>query len=145
MATSDYVDNQDRPLGWIGDDFHYNFVSPAVYELGFQDISKPNSGRGEDGLMKTGKFSPKVTIQLEWHYLTTAQISKILKLVKWTSSNDTFKVRYLDPCNGTTSGTANDPSDYFVEKWFYVGDREAPMYNATKKLWTNLSFKLIEV
>lgn len=103
--------------------------SPSAFQWSLQDISSPDAGRTEDGLMHKDRIGQKVKIQLSWNNIPTSDASAIL-----TAFNPEYvEIKYLDPMAG----------DYLT-KTFYVGDRSAPMYNATVGLWSNVSFNIIE-
>lgn len=79
--------------------------------------------------MHKDRIGQKVKIQLSWNNIPTSDASAIL-----TAFNPEYvEIKYLDPMAG----------DYLT-KTFYVGDRSAPMYNATVGLWSNVSFNIIE-
>lgn len=104
-------------------------ASPSTFQWSLQDVSDPDAGRTEDGLMHKMRIGQKVKIQLSWNAVTTAVASTIL-----TAFNPEYvSVTYLDPKEGS-----------YQTKTFYVGDRSAPMYNGTLGLWSNISFNIIE-
>lgn len=101
--------------------------SSFVYRL--QDVSAPEAGRTEDTLMQKMRIAQKVKIDLEWSGVTTAELSAILRAF----NPEYISVKFLDPYANAVS-----------TKTFYVGDRSAPMYNATEGLWENVAFNIIE-
>lgn len=125
--------NQYNPIRWVGTSTGYVAV-PSAYKISIQDVSRSNAGRTEDGLMHKEKLTQKVTIELEWQNLSTAETNNILTLF----DDEYLNVCYLDPKNGSSS------SDYFVTKNFYVGDRSTPAYNTKMGVWSNISFNIIE-
>jgi hypothetical protein len=103
--------------------------TPASYLYKLEDVSAADSGRTEDTMMYKNRVGQLVGIELSWTYLPTAEASALLNIF----DPEYIYVEYLDLKRGTWR-TAR----------FYVGNRSAPYYNATKGLWTNLSFNLIE-
>lgn len=102
---------------------------PCSYQWDLQDISASDAGRTEDGLMHKNRVAQKVKLSLAWWGLTTAEASAVLSAF----NAEYLYVRYLDPRVGG-----------FTTKYFYVGDRSAPLYNASHGLWENISFNIIE-
>lgn len=104
-------------------------AAPSSYVWGLQDVSASDAGRTEDTLMHKERLSQKVKIELSWKYATIAEAAAIL-----TAFNPEYvSITYLDAKAGD-----------FLTKTFYVGDRSAPLYNATLRLWENISFNVIE-
>jgi len=103
--------------------------SPSKYQFIVSDVSKADSGRTEDGKMWKEKIGQLCKIELEWSYLTTAEVSSVLQAF----DPEYFSVTFLDPKIGS-SRTAE----------FYVGDRTAPMYNSRLGLWESLALNIIE-
>lgn len=101
---------------------------PASYQWKLEDVSSPDAGRSENGTMHKERIGQTVKIELSWNGVTTEEASAILKAF----NPEYILVEYLDPMYG----------DY-VTKEFYVGNRSAPMYNAAKNLWQNVSFNII--
>lgn len=102
---------------------------PSAFVWNLQDISASDAGRTEDTVMHKMRVGQARSINLSWNALTTAQASAVL-----TAFNPEYiNVTYLDPMAGGER-TAE----------FYVGDRSAPLYNATLDLWENVSFNIIE-
>jgi len=102
---------------------------PTTYQWDLQDISAADAGRTEDTVMDKMRIGQAVKIQLSWKALTWAEASTILKAF----NPEYINVTYMDAMEGT-----------FRTGQFYVGDRSAPMYNATIGLWENVSFNIIE-
>ena len=94
-----------------------------------EDISSSDAGRTEDTKMDKMRIGQVVGLELSWKNLTTEEVSAILKAF----NPEYIMVSYLDAMEGT-----------YVESEFYVGNRSAPLYNAAKGLWSNVSFNLIE-
>lgn len=102
---------------------------PSVYKYGLQDVSDPNAGRTEDILMHKNRVAQKVKLELEWWGLTDAEVSAVLQAF----DPEYITVKYKDAKAGS-----------YLTKVFYVGDRTAPMYNATLGLWENVKFNIVE-
>ena len=115
-----------NPIENVGGTF---VPSPSVYQVEYNDISDPDAGRIEDGLMHKKRIGQKVKIQLAWNYVDDATASTVLTAF----DPEYVSVKYKDP-----------KTNSFQTKTFYVGDRFAPAYNRTVGLWTNISFNIIE-
>ena len=102
---------------------------PSAYTWGLQDISAPGAGRTEDYLMHKMRGAQKVKLTLQWKNVT----SDIAIAVIQAFNPEYVTVEYLDLLQGD-----------FTTATFYVGDRSAPLYNASMGLWQNISFNIIE-
>lgn len=102
---------------------------PSSYTYNLEDTSAADAGRTEDGVMHKKRIGQVVGLDLAWQNIPTSAVSQILQAF----NPEYITVVYLDAMQGTT-----------VTKIFYVGNRSAPMYNARKGLWSNVSFKIIE-
>ena len=121
MAVNDYY-----PIKTVGGTI---VPCPSSYQYELSDVSDPDSGRTEDGLMHKMRIAQKVHINLSWQYVTNADAKTIL-----TAFNPEYvDVNYLDPLTNS-----------YQTKTFYVGDRSAPIYNTRLGLWTSVSFNIIE-
>ena len=103
--------------------------SPSSYIYKLEDVSAADAGRTEDTVMQKKRIGQVVSLELSWKNITTAEVSAILQAF----NPEYINVTYLDAKAGT-----------FVTSEFYVGNRSAPMYNATMGLWSNVSFNIIE-
>lgn len=103
---------------------------PSSFQWKESDLSAPDAGRTENGVMQKMTIGKKIHLELSWQNVTTADASTILRAF---TAMEYFTVRYLDP----------KVAD-FVTKTFYVGDRSAPAYNTYLGLWSNVSFNIIE-
>ena len=103
--------------------------SPSSYLWKLEDVSAADAGRTEDTVMHKNRIGQLVGLELAWQNITTAEVSSLLKAF----NPEYIQVCYLDAMQGK-----------YVTSEFYVGNRSAPMYNALKGLWSNLSFNLIE-
>ena len=129
MSTTNY-----NPIYSVGSTT--NIPAPSSYVWKLEDISAPDAGRTEDGVMHKKRIGQVVGIELSWQNVTTAQAHTIL-----TAFNPEYvNVRYIDPMSGDSS------NNYVVSDavTFYVGNRSAPMYNSKRGLWSNISFNLID-
>ena len=103
MARTKYpfkVDGTDMPC-------------PSKCEVGYQDISAPDSGRTLDGLMHKEKVGQKVKLELEWKGVSDADASTILLA---------FDPEYVDITYHDTK------TNSILTKNFYTGDRKASTY-----------------
>ena len=102
---------------------------PSKYVWGLSDVSAEDAGRTEDMKMHKNRIGQAVTIQLIWRYVSTAVASQVLKAF----NPEYVDVEYIDPLEGGTK-----------KRNFYVGDRNAPMYNCELDLWEEISFTIIQ-
>lgn len=102
---------------------------PSTYLWELDDVSASDAGRTEDVVMHKKRLGQVVALELSWNNITTAEASAILNAF----NPEYISVKYLDPKVGD-----------FTTSTFYVGNRTAPMYNATMGLWSNVSFKIIK-
>ena len=103
--------------------------TPSKYQQIVSDVSKADSGRTEDGKMWKEKVGQLAKIELEWSYLTTAEVSQVLQAF----DPEYITVQFLDAKAG----------DY-REAEFYVGDRTSPLYNSRMGVWESLALNIIE-
>ena len=103
--------------------------TPSKYKQIVSDVSKADSGRTEDGKMWKEKVGQLAKIELEWSYLTTAEVSQVLQAF----DPEYITVEFLDAKAG----------DY-REAEFYVGDRTSPLYNSRMGVWESLALNIIE-
>lgn len=103
--------------------------SPSAFVWSLSDVSADDAGRTEDMVMHKNRKGQAVTLQLAWRYVTTAVASQILKAF----NPEYINVAYVDPYEGKA-----------ITKNFYVGDRNAPMYNGALDLWEEISFTIIQ-
>jgi hypothetical protein len=102
---------------------------PSSYKFLLQDVSASDAGRTEDTVMDKKKIGQCVKLECEWKYITVAECAAILQTV----DSEYMNVTFLSLKSGN-----------FETSEFYVGDREAPMYNAKLGLVESLSFDFIE-
>lgn len=102
---------------------------PSSYVWKLEDVSAHDAGRTEDIVMHKKRVGQVKGIELSWNYLSISTASAILKAF----NPEYIMVEYLDAQEGA-----------YVTAEFYVGNRSAPMYNATLGLWENISFNLVK-
>lgn len=102
---------------------------PSSYLYKLEDVSASDAGRTEDTVMHKKRVGQVVGIELAWQNVATSDASEILQAF----NPEYISVCYLDAMQGK-----------YITSEFYVGNRSAPMYNAVKGLWSNVSFNLIE-
>jgi len=103
--------------------------SPSKYDWKLSDVSSPDAGRTEDGLMHKELITQKVHLELEWQYITDAEVQTILAAF---NASEYLDVQYYDY-----------KAMAFLTKTFYVGDRQVSTYNRAKGIST-LAFNIIE-
>lgn len=121
MSYSEY-----NPILSVDDKF---IKCPSSYLWKLEDASAADAGRTEDTVMHKKRVGQLVGLELSWQNISTADVSELLQAF----NPEYITVCYLDAMEGK-----------YVTSEFYVGNRSAPMYNAAKGLWSNLSFNLIE-
>ncbi|MCH5203138.1 MAG: hypothetical protein J1F03_00235 [Oscillospiraceae bacterium] len=102
---------------------------PSSYLWKLEDVSASDAGRTEDTVMHKKRVGQLVGLELSWQNITTEDVSELLQAF----NPEYITVCYLDAMQGK-----------YVTSEFYVGNRSAPMYNAVRGLWSNLSFNIIE-
>ena len=107
---------------------------PSSYVYKLSDISAADAGRTEDTTMDKMRIGQCVHLELQWDYLTDAEVATVLQAFNPEYISVTFRDAKQSPSvnNGFRTST------------FYVGDRSAPLYNSHVGRWTNLSFNIIE-
>lgn len=103
--------------------------APSAFEWQLEDVSKADAGRTEDGKMHKQLLIQVRRINLSWWGVDTATASQILNAF----NHEYIDVEYLDPMEGGDRVST-----------FYVGDRKAPLWNASMGVWENISFGIIE-
>lgn len=89
-------------------------VSKFNYIL--HDISREDAGRTEDMTMHKNRIGQSVELELGWSYLTLEMAHRVLTV---------FNDEYVQICYHDTMHNQNQT------RWFYVADREVPVYNHT--------------
>ena len=105
-----------------------NIIAPSSFQVDISDIDG-ESNRNAEGKMIRDRIAVKRKINAEWKMLDAGNMSSLLNAV----ANEFFTVTYPDPMTG---GTAT--------KTFYVGDRNAPMYNFKMGYWESLKMNFVE-
>lgn len=103
-------------------------LPPSKYVVTFEDVSSSDAGRVESGKMYKKRIGRAFAIQLEWAGVSNANAATILAAF----SPEYIDVTFLDPWTNS-----------FITKEFYVGNRTAPLYNATLGIWENIAFSII--
>lgn len=120
MAQSD---NPIRSVGGVA------VPAPSKYSWKESDVSSPDAGRTEDGLMHKETVAKKIHIELSWENINDNEAKTILVAF---SNDEYFQVTYFDY-----------KAMNFLTKTFYVGDREVEAYNRAMKIST-VTFNIIE-
>ncbi len=102
---------------------------PDTYKWDWEDLSEADAGRTEAGSMDKKLVGNVRSASVGWKFLTTAEISTILKAIH----KEYMQVKFLCPYTGG-----------FDIAEMYVGDRTAALYSSDEKLWTDFSFKFVE-
>ncbi len=124
MATYSY--DQYNPIRTVDGVY---VKTPSTYQWDEEDISEPDAGRTEDGLMHKKMIRRAIKLSLAWNNLRAEDISSILKIF----DKEYLSINYYDAKQGA-----------YQTKTFYVGNRTTPMYNARLNVWSSLTFNLIE-
>ena len=111
-----------------------NVATPSEFTVGVQDIAKAE--RIANGDIRIERIATKIKLEMSWNYLTTRDLSILLKSVRGSRRSPTFPVVYWDPIEEGN-----------VSKQFYVGDRTAGMHMIKdgKPVYVGVAFNLIEV
>ena len=102
---------------------------PSAYLYKLEDVSAADAGRTEDTVMHKKRVGQLVGLELSWKNVSTADVAALLRAF----NPEYITVVYLDAMRGK-----------YMTSEFYVGNRSAPMYNATLGLWQNVSFNIVE-
>ncbi len=99
--------------------------------VGIQDVSDPNAGRDQSGLMHKMLITQKYKLELSWWCPDPTETARILSAV----DSEYFSVGFTDP-----------KTNSWVVKTMYVGDRTAPVQRWSYKqhLYSKVSFNVIE-
>ena len=102
--------------------------APSVFVWKLQDLSKPEAGMTEDMVTHKMRIGQKLRLEVSWDYTTIAEAATIL-----TQFNPEYVwIDYLDAKAGA-----------WLTKEFYVGDREAPLFDTVTGRWEAVGFGLI--
>lgn len=102
---------------------------PSSYQWKLEDISASDAGRTEDTVMDKKRIGQVVGVELKWQNVSIEDASTILKA---------FDPEYIDVCY------LDAKAGGYVTSEFYVGNRNAPLYNAALGVWKEISFNIIE-
>lgn len=102
---------------------------PSSYTYKLEDISASSAGRTEDTVMHKKRIGQVIGLELSWQNISNDEVSTILQAF----NPEYLNITYFDAKEGD-----------FLTAEFYVGNRSAPMYNATLGLWSNVSFNVIK-
>lgn len=105
---------------------------PSKFDISYQDVSAPDSGRTLDALMWKNRVAQKVKIELEWLGLSDENAATILTA---------FDPEYVD----VTYHDAKTNS--IVTKNFYTGDRTGITYwwnDNDDFTYSSITFSIIE-
>ena len=113
----------------IGSTAYTNLPIPTSYKYQLTDISASDAGRTEDMKMHKMRKGQAVRVDLEWKYPSKEDVALLL-----TAFNSEYvKVNYLDAKLGE-----------WQDRLFYVGDRNAPLWNSYHGKWESLGFGIIQ-
>lgn len=105
---------------------------PSKCDIGYQDISAPDSGRTLDGLMWANKIGQKVKLELEWLGVSDTDAATILQAF----DPEYISITYRDAKQNAV-----------ITKTFYTGDRKASTYwwsDDDDMTFANIVFNVIE-
>lgn len=102
--------------------------SMGGYKWNLYDVSADEAGETESYSMEKLRVGQKTKIELQWNQVSIADASKILNAF----NPEYITVTFLDAMEGK----------YKTEE-FYVGDREAPLYNSDLGKWESIKFNII--
>lgn len=129
MSKYNDINNPIQGVRAVGGSTWTDIPTPSSYQYILSDISASDAGRTEDTAMQKERIAQYRKLELEWSYITTAEISQILTAFQ----DEYFEVQFLDALSG-----GYDTAE------FYVGDRTAPLYSALTGLWEGLTLNIIE-
>lgn len=101
--------------------------APTSYVWGLQDISKEGSGRSEDLTMSKARVGQVRSLDLKWEKVRIPEAAVILRAF----NPEYITVRYLDAMAGG-----------FVTEEFFVGDRNAPLFDTKNGRWESIEFTI---
>lgn len=102
---------------------------PSSYKYKLIDVSSSEAGRTEDMDMHKNRLGQTVRVDLGWVAQDLANGAIILNAF----NAEYLKIEFLD----TKAGG-------WIIKEFYVGDRDANLWNAYKGVWDSISFPIIQ-
>ena len=105
---------------------------PSKCDIGYQDVSAPDSGRTLDARMWKNRVSQKVKLELEWLGVSDEDAATILQAF----DPEYFNITYRDA-----------KTNSIVTKNFYAGDRKATTYwwsDDDEMTFSNITLNVIE-
>lgn len=104
---------------------------PSICEWGLQDISKADSGRGDDARMMKNRVAQKRRLHIKYNMPKPEVVSKVLKAI----NPEYFQCTFHDAMENDT-----------ITRECYVGDRSAPFkfWWVGHKYFEALEFDIIE-
>ena len=105
---------------------------PSKCDIGYQDVSAPDSGRTLDAQMWKNRVSQKVKLDLEWLGVSDEDAATILQAF----DPEYFNITYRDA-----------KTNSIVTKNFYAGDRKATTYwwsDDDEMTFSNITLNVIE-
>lgn len=105
---------------------------PSKFDIGYQDVSAPDSGRTLDATMWKNRVAQKVAISLEWLGKNDEDTATILTA---------FDPEYVDVTYHDAKTNSN------VTKTFYTGDRKGSTYwwnDDGEFTYSSIAFDIIE-
>ena len=105
---------------------------PSKCDIGYQDVSAPDSGRTLDAQMWKNRVSQKVKLELEWLGVSDEDAATILQAF----DPEYFNITYRDA-----------KTNSIVTKNFYAGDRKATTYwwsDDDEMTFSNVTLNVIE-
>lgn len=111
-----------------------NVKCPSSYQYLLEDVSDSSAGRTEDGVMNKNRIGQVIGVELSWNGITTKELHDLLL----TFNPEYITVQFIEPLSGDAD------NNYYKELEMYVGNRTAPMYNASMGLWESLSLKIVD-
>lgn len=107
---------------------------PSSFQYLLEDVSDSSAGRTEDGVMHKNRIGQTIGVELSWNGITTKELHDLL-----VAFNPEYIIaQFIEPLSGDAS------NNYYKNLEVYIGNRTAPMYNASMGLWENLSLKIID-
>lgn len=103
---------------------------PASYKVKLIDVSAPDAGRTEDGATNKMRIGQSIRIDISWAYPTRHEVETIINAF----NSEYVIVECIDPRNASI----------YISKRFYVGDRDAPLWNSRHGRWESLGFGIIQ-
>ena len=107
----------------------FEIPCPSSYQWKLEDVSSSDAGRTEDTVMDKKRIGQVVGIDLEWKNVSIEDAATILQAF----NPEYIQVCYLDAKQGE-----------YITSEFYVGNRNAALYNSALGVWQSIKFNIIE-